>query len=160
MNKAFVFLMSMVVLLAWALPGPREVVATDAVPADAECAECGMAIADARFAARMVVHAGDGARTLYFDDAGCLLDHERWHPGLAVRTREFAVSHEPRWGRSEVVWFVVDPKIGTPMGTGLLAVDAAEAARRRAAGERVESFDGAVAYRKLWMESRFGKPTP
>jgi hypothetical protein len=46
------------------------------------------------------------------------------------------------------------------MGTGLLVVDAAEAAGRLAGGERVESFEGAAAYRKQWMESRFGKPKP
>ncbi len=160
MNRAFVLLMSVVVLLAWALPRPREAAVTDAVPADAECAECGMSIADARFAARMIVSNGDAEATLYFDDAGCLFDHDRWHPGLVVRSREFAVSPKPRWARSEAVAFIVDPKIGTPMGTGLLAVDAAEAARRRAAGERVESFEGAAAYRKHWMESRFGKPKP
>jgi hypothetical protein len=70
------------------------------------------------------------------------------------------VSPEPRWVRSEAVAFIVDPKIGTPMGTGLIAVDGAEAASRRAAGERVESFEGTAAYRKQWMESRFGKPKP
>lgn len=160
MNKALVFLMAVVALLAWALPGPREAAGTNDVPADAECAECGMSIADARFAARMVVANGDAATTLYFDDAGCLFDHERWHPGLVVRSREFAVSPKPRWLRSESVAFIVDPKIGTPMGTGLLVVDAAEAAGRLAGGERVESFEGAAAYRKQWMESRFGKPKP
>jgi hypothetical protein len=108
----------------------------------------------------MVVANEDALATLYFDDAGCLFDHERWHPGLAVRWRELSVSREPRWLRSDAVAFVVDPKLATPMGTGLLAVDAAEAERRRASGARVESFVGAAAYREQWMESRFGKPKP
>ena len=160
MNRAFVCLMAVVALVAWVLPGPRETAVTEAVPADAECAECGMSVADARFAARMVVELDGDAKTLYFDDAGCLFDHERWHPGLVVRAREFAVSPQPRWVRSEAVAFAVDPKIATPMGTGLLAVDAAEAASRRARGERVESFEAAALYRRQWMESRFGKPKP
>lgn len=168
MNKAFLILIVLATLLAVLLPGPGRDASTgrafgaslEPIPADAECAECGMSIADSRFAARMVVEHDGELRTLYFDDAGCALDHERWHPDLIVRERAFAVDARPRWAPSATVWFVVNPKIFTPMGTGLLAVDATEAARKRADGERVEPFAAAAAFRKQWMESRFGKPRP
>lgn len=160
MNQAFVLVLVLVALLAWLLPHPGSSSRIEPVAADAECAECGMSIADPRFAARMIVLQEGGLKTLHFDDVGCLFDHERWHPDLLVRRREFAVTHQPRWLASDAVAFVVDPRIATPMGTGLLAIEGSQAAARRSTGERIESFDEAAAFRKQWMESRFGKPTP
>jgi hypothetical protein len=168
MNKALLILIALATLFASVLPGPGrdQSVGTASgtslgtIPADAECAECGMSIADFRFAARMVVERDGELRKLYFDDAGCALDHERWHPDLVVRERAFAVDARPRWAPSAAVWFIVNPKIFTPMGTGLIAVDAAEATRMQASGERVEPFAEAAAFRKQSMESRFGKPRP
>lgn len=160
MNKAFALVLVLVVLLAWLLPHPGPASRIEPVAADAECAECGMSIADPRFAARMIVLHEGGLKALHFDDVGCLFDHERWHPDLLVRRREFAVTDQPRWLASDAVSFVVDPRIATPMGTGLLAIDGSEAAVRRSKGERIEAFAEAAAFRKQWMESRFGTPKP
>ena len=148
MNKSLVVLMIGTVLLAWMISPPMQALRQAGIPADAECAECGMSIADTRFSARITVVEGGGTRTLYFDDVGCAFDYERWNPGLFVRSRAFAVSGEPRWLAEDAVRFVLDPKIATPMGTGILTVDGAEAVRRRAKGDRVEAAAGAAEYRK------------
>lgn len=160
MNKSLLVIMVLVTVVAWSLPTRRVHPLVERLPADAACAECGMAVADARFAARSTVEEGARLRLVYFDDPGCLFDHVRWHPELVVRSHAFAVDSKPRWVVSEEVLFVVDPKIPTPMGTGLLAVDRAEAARRRMSGERIESVSRAATFRKEWMEAKFGKPKP
>ncbi|MBY0114370.1 MAG: hypothetical protein K2Y21_16280 [Phycisphaerales bacterium] len=161
MNRAMGLLMVVVAFVAWRLPAPSGGNSgPGAIPSDAECAECGMSIVDARYAAAAAIESEDGIKILFFDDAGCLFDHERAKPGLLVVRRWFAVDAGGAWRDGERVAFRISASIATPMGTGLQAFDpqTSEARAIVLSGERLVTTRDAAAYRQRWMESRFGKP--
>jgi hypothetical protein len=87
------------------------------------CEECHMHVGEPRFAAQ--IHTDDG-EVLVFDDPGCLL---RWADAHHARPHAVYYRHvrEARWiPESRVAFVAISP---TPMGYGLGAVDARDAAR-------------------------------
>lgn len=95
------------------------------------CAQCGMLISDAAFAAALVAPGHDAAK---FDDIGCLLAYRaaRAAPAGQVWVHDMETG---AWLDAEAAVFVRSQAIETSMGSGLAAV-ASEAAAVRLA-ERV-----------------------
>jgi copper chaperone NosL len=127
-----------------------------------ECAECGMLIADDRFAAAILIErAGRREHTLY-DDLGCMLDHERKTLGEGAIVDRFVRDYDTRaWLRAtDAAYALVDEKsFPTPMGSGLLAVQdrtRAEELARRYAGKALDYADLLPA-RRAWLKDRYGE---
>ncbi|MEX2217562.1 MAG: nitrous oxide reductase accessory protein NosL [Phycisphaerales bacterium] len=109
-----------------------------------ECAECGMLIMEDRFsAAALVEH--DGHRSYaFYDDIGCLLDHEHAEGARVVqRLVHDAPSH--RWiDAHTAAYLAANPeKLPTPMGTGIAAYDDREGAERAKAEHGGQMLDWA-----------------
>ena len=94
------------------------------------CDACGMIVSEARFAAATLT---EGGKTLKFDDAGEMFSYHAAHPEDAVKAWFVHDYDSQRWTRGETAFFVVNPSLQTPMGTGL-AVFADRAAANAFAG--------------------------
>lgn len=104
------------------------------------CSYCRMAISQREFAAEAVTRSGRAER---FDDIGCLLD---WRRGWEVPegTAFFVVDFDTgEWLDAEDATFLRSRAIPTPMGSGLVAFGAREAAA--AARERLGLGEGSSA---------------
>jgi copper chaperone NosL len=89
-----------------------------------------MIISDERFAAALVTSTGDA---LKFDDIGCLVEHEagQLRPDVAYWVRD---SQSGAWLNAREAIFVHSPSVVSPMGYGLAARPADQAADEPAAG--------------------------
>ncbi|MBI3304513.1 MAG: nitrous oxide reductase accessory protein NosL [Deltaproteobacteria bacterium] len=88
------------------------------------CAFCGMLISEERFAAALTTSTGE---TKTFDDIGCLLhDLTKWDQStLHVWVHDYGSG---RWLKAQRAVFVRSREVPTPMGGGLFAFSAQEAA--------------------------------
>lgn len=127
-----------------------------------ECAECGMAIEDERFAAAAWVDRGGHAEPALFDDIGCLLDFESTDPTV-VLTRYFRDARAKEWISGTPAFVQADrERLRTPMASGMAAyADHADAARtaRDSAGE-VLTFDQLRTRRQAWKAARSAGTRP
>lgn len=82
------------------------------------CAQCRMLISEARYAAAL---AGASGEVEKFDDIGCLVRYRARHPGTAkhVWVHDFV---SDRWLEASSAFFVQSRELGTPMGSGLVAL--------------------------------------
>ena len=104
------------------------------------CDACGMLISDAKFAAAAVDEDGTARK---FDDIGDLVAY--YAPPDKAKVKAYFVHDYPseKWLRAEQAFFVVSPKIQTPMAHGIAAYAdraAAEAAAQKY-GVKVMTFD-------------------
>lgn len=107
-----------------------------------DCAECGMSVTDAHYAAAIVIEAPSCERAgKVFDDIGCMLAYEREpHEGqpekvLARYVKDFETGG---WLDADRAVYVKSNDIHSPMGYGLLAVST------RSAADRLASAKGGV----------------
>ena len=96
-----------------------------------QCASCRMAVSDARFASQLVA---PGELPRFFDDLGCLaafLQAGKAPSGSIA----FVADHRTRaWTRADRAVYTRVPRIGTPMGSDVVAhADAASRDRDDAA---------------------------
>lgn len=108
------------------------------------CEFCGMIISEARYAAGYI--SADGTEHV-FDDIGDMI---KAHRQQQEKASAFFVHdyNDERWIRAEPAFYVLSPRLNTPMGSGLAAV-AAEADAGTLAAEvdgRVLSFEDVLAY--------------
>lgn len=91
------------------------------------CAQCGMIISDARFAAAAT--AADGS-SLVFDDIGDLLAYQRAHAPewVVVWVHDYETEE---WLRAEEAWYLLGGEVHSPMGWGIAAFADEESARAR-----------------------------
>lgn len=128
-----------------------------------ECGECGMLISEDRCSSALLVDARGRREHVLYDDIGCMLDAERRGLDGAVVAERYVHDHGTRaWVEAGVAHFVAADRdsLQTPMGSGLVAFATAgdaEAVSKAHKG-RVLDYAGLAAYRKAWMEERFGKP--
>jgi copper chaperone NosL len=94
-----------------------------------ECGHCRMIVNDDRFAAAARTPSGD---SLKYDDVCCLVDHAAADPGRIAR-KWVRGYRSGRWHEADAVYFVFGPKLQTPMGSGLAAVETQEEADALAA---------------------------
>ena len=92
------------------------------------CDGCGMTITDTRYAAAAVEGAGGEARTVKFDDVGCLA---RWQADPARGALGGAWVHDRdsgAWVDAASASFARDEALPTPMGSGVAAFTRASSA--------------------------------
>ncbi|WP_243030020.1 nitrous oxide reductase accessory protein NosL [Thermus altitudinis] len=125
-----------------ALAAPR----TLRVGVDA-CPYCFMTILDARHAAQAVNPQG---KAFFYDDPACLLDQLNGWGGPSLTAKEvyladFVLSTRtaPKWVEAEKALLYHNPKIRTPMGSGLLVFSRREALEQHLK-ERPERAGGRV----------------
>ena len=112
------------------------------------CSNCGMIINEPRFASAYAVRQAEGAyETLVFDDTGEMLKHIRENQalmGVGWWVHDYA---SEEWIDAPTAWYVVSPDIKSPMGYGVAAFAAQEAAAALAAetGGKVLDWDAARA---------------
>jgi len=109
------------------------------------CAECGMIVSEARFAAAIVVEAEPGVtEARVFDDIGEMLRHQARQPGLVVRRWYVHDYVSLDWLDATTATFVRAGGIETPMAFGVVAFR--DPARARALADEahgeVLTFDG------------------
>ena len=81
------------------------------------CDRCRMLITEARTAAALRTAAGDVQR---FDDLDCLLRALAAMPGPVTQVWVHAYDTD-RWLHADEAWYVVNPELMTPMGSGVAA---------------------------------------
>ncbi len=105
------------------------------------CAACGMIISEARFAAATLM--ADG-KMLQFDDVGDMVIHHAQQPQLQVRAYFVHDYNSKAWIRGETAFYVIGKeKVRTPMGHGVAAFEAREAAETlaKSVGAPVLTFE-------------------
>lgn len=85
------------------------------------CDNCGMAIAEPRYAAAAIADDGAKQRTLKFDDIGCLARWEAGAPGSTVRERWVHDRPTESWIDVNTATFAEVQELSTPMGSGIAA---------------------------------------
>lgn len=118
-----------------------------------ECAECGMIIDDARFAAAVLVQRAGRREYLLFDDIGCMVRSERARQN-APTDRFFCDFSTGEWITSTQPSFLAaEPELlRTPMASGVVAFRDPGAARTAS-----EKYGGTVAG---WAEILARDPAP
>ncbi|WP_105317804.1 nitrous oxide reductase accessory protein NosL [Thermus tenuipuniceus] len=155
------------VFLARALAAPRPLrVGVEA------CPYCFMTILDARHAAQAVNPQG---KAFFYDDPACLLDQLNGWGGPSLVAKEvyladYAESSRtaPKWVAAEKALLYHNPRIRTPMGSGLLAFGSQEALERHLkerperAGGRVLTWAEALkeGKKRTWVPTDFFPPPP
>lgn len=102
------------------------------------CAECGMIINEARFAAAITVDVDASPEHRLFDDIGDMLAYERAHPDLAILARyvhDYDSKPTADWLDAQSATFLTSDTIKTPMASGTIAF--ADPARCQAAAAAV-----------------------
>ncbi|KHG64425.1 MAG: nitrous oxide reductase accessory protein NosL [Thermus sp.] len=125
------------------------------------CPYCFMTILDARHAAQAVNPQG---RAFFYDDPACLLDQLNGWGGPLLKAQEVYLAdylgstpQVPRWLGAERAVMYLNPKVRTPMGSGLL-VFASRQDLERHLRERPERAGGRVL---TWEEAlREGRKRP
>lgn len=118
------------------------------------CTACGMLVTDDRSASALLVEDRGRREYLFFDDAGCMLDHERDTLHAHAVIERYVRDHDTRaWLPADTASFLLaDPSLLlTPMGSGIAAFSspaAAAAARARYSGD-VLDFAALVHARRL-----------
>lgn len=95
------------------------------------CAECGMSIVQAEFAAAALVEVHGHREHLLFDDIGCLLSWQEKQPADALGQRWCRAVDVPEWVGVESGWFVTAPQNRTPMDSGIVCCSSETAAQER-----------------------------
>lgn len=113
------------------------------------CDGCGMVISEPRFAGALLLEDG---RSFKFDDLGDMLVYHLDRPNLKVAAWFVHDFYTEAWTRGETASYVASDTIASPMGHGLAAFaarDAAETFARSECGDTecpVLDFDGLRAH--------------
>ena len=89
------------------------------------CDECGMIIAEARFAAATITTIGGAHK---FDDVGNMVLYHMKHPEEQVKAWFVHDYPSETWIRGETAFYVMAAAIDSPMGHGVAAFEAADSA--------------------------------
>lgn len=128
-----------------------------------ECGECGMLISEDRCSSALLIDSKGHREHVLYDDIGCMLDSERRGLDGAVVAERYVHDFDSRaWVQAGQAHFVAADRdsLQTPMGSGLVAFANAQDALATARAHKGQVLDYAAlaAFRKSWMEERFGKP--
>jgi copper chaperone NosL len=123
--------LSLVILLVACSSGSGEPQPPEIQYGEDVCDACGMLISDAKFAAASVDQDGTAHK---FDDIGDLVTYYMQHDQATVKVYFVHDYPSEKWLRAEQAFFVVSPRIQTPMAHGIAAYAdrvAAEAAAQK-----------------------------
>ncbi|BDG17480.1 hypothetical protein TbrSNM41_22140 (plasmid) [Thermus brockianus] len=136
------------------------------------CPYCFMTILDARYAAQAVNAQG---KAFFYDDPACLLDQLNGWGGPSLSPKEVYLAdylastrQRPSWLPAEKALLYHNPKVRTPMGSGLLAfadrraLEAHLKERPERAGGRTLTWQEALkeGERRPWVPTDFFPPPP
>jgi copper chaperone NosL len=113
-----IFHLSFLILLAGCAGQSAEVKPPEIVYNEDVCEACGMLISDARFASATVEVNGTPHK---FDDIGDLVAYYASHSAAQVKAYFVHDYTSQQWIRAETAYFIVSPKIMTPMMHGVAA---------------------------------------
>jgi len=105
-------------------------------PDEDACAECRMQILLQRFSAQVLLPGGD---RLKFDDLSCFLGRLRREPSVAGAPAWVGAYDTGRWIDARSAAYVRTEE-ATPMGSGILAFDGLEEARKRGDPETLDGI--------------------
>lgn len=106
--------LALLALLGRGAPGPCDLDARN----DA-CANCRMAVSDARFAAQLVA---PSELPRFFDDVGCLRDWLAANPRLPAGAAAFVADHRTKaWVPARRAVYTRSPALETPMASHVIA---------------------------------------
>ena len=109
-----------------------------------QCAECGMIISDARFAAGYLHEVSAGRYvSLIFDDIGDMLHHADKNPTHRIQAWYVHDYADETWLDATAAFYVISQEIHTPMGHGIAAHGEREAAVALATATNGELVDWA-----------------
>jgi copper chaperone NosL len=102
-----------------------------------ECADCGMAVSDERYAAAMIVATPDGEETpRVFDDIGCMLEYQRGHKDEKVLASYVKDFNTRQWLDADKASYARDASVHSPMGYGIVAAASLPQAESAANGAK------------------------
>src|SRR5690242_17480274 len=82
-----------------------------------DCAQCGMSVADERYAAALIIRTNDGEQQAQvFDDIGCMIGYEREHRDVTVLARYVKNFETHAWIPAEGAAYAHSETIRSPMG--------------------------------------------
>lgn len=124
------------------------------------CTECDMIVSEDRYSAGAVVRKDGVLEHVSFDDIGCMLDYQRFHPDVQFVEEFVREASTHGWVAASNAYFVVSETIRTPMGSGIEAY--ADGAAADAAAEKARTqmlrWEQVREQRRVTMERLFGKP--
>jgi len=130
-SRITIYYLLILALVASCAPQSSEPPPPQIIIGQTMCDECGMIISEARFAAATVLLNGD---TRKFDDIGEMIKyHMMDHPEAQVKVWFVHDYQTKEWIRGEQAYFVLSPKLKTPMGGGVAAFKDEAAAKKWAA---------------------------
>ena len=102
-----------------------------------ECADCGMAVSDERYAAAMIIATPDGEQSpRVFDDIGCMLEYQRGHKDEKVLASYVKDFNTRQWLEADKASYARNASVHSPMGYGIVAAAAAPQAESAANGAK------------------------
>lgn len=130
-SKYLIYCLLLVVVLAACAPVSNEPQPPEIIIGQTLCDSCGMIISDAKFAAATIMLNGE---TRKFDDLTEMVKyHMMDHPEAQVKVWFVHDYYSKEWIRGEKAFFVLSPKLKTPMGGGAAAFQDQAAAKKLAA---------------------------
>ena len=137
---AFYLMLITILLAACAPPSSDEPQPPEIAYGQDVCDACGMVIDQPKFAAATLLKNG---ATRKFDDIGDMIAYHMDHPDQQVAAYFAHDYATEKWLRAEKAFFVMDKRIQSPMGHGLVVFGNEAAAEEFAAtlGATVISFD-------------------
>lgn len=128
-----------------------------------ECAECGMLIDEDRCSSALLVDRPGERLYLFFDDLGCMLDHQEGEAADFSVVDQFVHDYGTReWIQAPHAVYLLaeNAQVRTPMGSRMVAFAKpadAERLRDKAGGELLD-LSALVVARRGWRESVYGTP--
>lgn len=134
----FIVHCSLFIALAGCTSPSAEVKPPDIAYNEDICEACGMLISEARFASATVEVNGTPHK---FDDIGDLVQYYSTRSAANVKAYFVHDYTSQQWIRAETAYFIVSPKIMTPMAHGVAAFTDKSAAEKMAASLSVKVLD-------------------
>ncbi|MEZ4869967.1 MAG: nitrous oxide reductase accessory protein NosL [Caldilineaceae bacterium] len=146
------WLLSVLFLLTACARGEREIKPPEIRYGEDLCAECNMIISDPRYAAGYAYEITTGRyESVAFDDIGDLLVNLRKYPERKIVAWYVHDYASKEWLDATTAFYVVSPKIRSPMGHGIAAhadQSAAQAMAQSVYGE-VRDWAGLQSYARI-----------
>jgi len=127
-SRITIYYLLILLLVAACVPKSNEPQPPEIIIGQTLCDECGMIISEAKFAAATIMLNGE---TRKFDDIAEMIKyHMMDHPEAQVKVWFVHDYYSKEWIRGEQAFFVLSPKLKTPMGGGAAAFRDQTAARK------------------------------
>lgn len=140
-SRITIYYLLVLLLVAACAPKSNEPQPPEIIIGQTLCDSCGMIISEAKFAAATIMLNGETRK--YDDIAEMIKYHMMDHPEAQVKVWFVHDYNSKEWIRGEQAYFVLSPKLKTPMGGGSAAFRDQAAAKKFASDleGKVYNFD-------------------